>query len=186
MSEPKWITKTALVLLHAESVSEHGGAEGLRAEGLLESALGRARNLYSCHGVEDVARIAAAYGFGIAQNEPFNDGNMRAAFLAIGVFLERNGYSFYTGKVDSVVKMLGLAAGELGEDELASWVREYMEREPVEGNPSERESSEGELLQLEPLKREPEERETMDREAVEHEALEHEALEHEPMDRTGT
>src|SRR6266699_955683 len=102
-------------------MAEHGGTEGLRDEGLLESALARARNSYSYDGVEDVARLAAAYGFGVAQNHPFNDGYERAAFLAIGVFLARNGYSFYAGKVDSIVKMLGLAAGELGEDDLASW-----------------------------------------------------------------
>ena len=60
--------------------------------------------------------LAAAYGFGVARNHPFNDGNKRAAFLAIGVFLARNGYGLYAGKVDSIVKILGLAAGELGLD----------------------------------------------------------------------
>src|SRR5689334_16814660 len=115
-----------MLLLHAESLAEHGGIEGLRDEGLLESALSRARNLYSYEGVEDIARLAAAYGFGIAQNHPFNDGNKRAAFLAIGIFLLRNGHGFYAGKVDAIVKIFGLAAGELGEDGLAAWIREYM------------------------------------------------------------
>ena len=121
----RWISKTAIVLLHAESLAEHGGREGVRDGGLLESALSRARNLHAYDGVDDIARLAAAYGFGVARNRPFNDGNKRAAFLAIGVFLARNGHGFYAGKVDSIVKILGLAAGELGEDELAAWIREY-------------------------------------------------------------
>ena len=133
MSELRWITRTAIVLLHAESLAEHGGMQGVRDAGLLESALSRARNLHAYDGVDDIARLAAAYGFGVARNYPFNDGNKRAAFLAIGVFLARNGHGFYAGKVDSIVKILGLAAGELGEDELASWVREYMDSRVHDG-----------------------------------------------------
>ena len=133
MSELRWITKTALVLLHGESVAEHGGMEGVRDAGLLESALSRARNLHAYDGVDDIARLAAAYGFGVARNHPFNDGNKRATFLAIGVFLARNGHGFYAGKVDSIVKILGLAAGELAEDELASWIREYMDSRVDDG-----------------------------------------------------
>jgi len=133
VSELRWITKTALVLLHGESVAEHGGMEGVRDAGLLESALSRARNLHAYDGVDDIARLAAAYGFGVARNHPFNDGNKRATFLAIGVFLARNGHGFYAGKVDSIVKILGLAAGELAEDELASWIREYMDSRVDDG-----------------------------------------------------
>ena len=133
MSELRWISKTAIVLLHAESLAEHGGMEGVRDAGLLESALSRPRNLHAYDGVDDIATLAAAYGFGVARNHPFNDGNKRAAFLAIGIFLARNGHGFYAGKVDSIVKILGLAAGELAEDELASWVREYMDSRVDDG-----------------------------------------------------
>ena len=71
MSEPKWFSELAVVLLHAESMVQHGGSEGLRDKGLLQSALDRARNLYSYEGVTDVQRLAAAYGFGIARNHLF-------------------------------------------------------------------------------------------------------------------
>ena len=87
MSEPKWLSELSVMLLHVESLARYGGAGGLRDAGLLQSALARARNLYEYEGVKEVERLAAAYGFGIARNHPFVDGNKRTAFLAIGLFL---------------------------------------------------------------------------------------------------
>lgn len=84
----RWIDRRALLLLHAESLAEHGGGEGLRDEGLLESALARPENL-AAYGQPDFADLAASYGFGVAKSNPFVDGNKRAAFLAVGLFLSQ-------------------------------------------------------------------------------------------------
>ena len=87
----RWIDKQALLLLHGESLADHGGAAGMRDEGLLDSALACTQNL-GAYGEPDVAALAAAYGSGISQNHPFVDGNKRAAFLSVGLFLTLNGY----------------------------------------------------------------------------------------------
>ena len=126
MSEPLWIDKTALLLLHAESLAEHSGLEGLRDEGLLESALARAQHLHAYEDVTEPARLAAAYGFGLARNHPFADGNKRAAFLAIGLFLAMNGWRLVADQVDATRTILGLAAGDISESELADWIRKRL------------------------------------------------------------
>ena len=118
----RWIDRRALELLHDESIAEHGGASGLRDEGLLESALARAQNL-AAYGEPDVADLAAAYGAGLAQNHPFVDGNKRAAFLAVGLFLALNGQRLVTTQADATLTMLALAAGEIDEPAFAAWLR---------------------------------------------------------------
>jgi death-on-curing protein len=118
----RWITRQALELLHNESLSLHGGAAGLRDEGLLESALARPLNL-SAYGEPDVAALAAAYGVGLAKNHAFVDGNKRAAFLAVGLFLGLNGYRLTTTQVDATLTMLAVAAGETDEDQFTEWIR---------------------------------------------------------------
>lgn len=122
MSEPRWIDRQALELLHAETLAEHGGLEGLRDAGLLESALARPRNLYAYEGETDIPRLAAAYAVGIARNHPFADGNKRAAFLAMGLFLALNGLRLTAGQPDATRTMLALAAGDFGEDDLVRWL----------------------------------------------------------------
>ena len=120
---PVWIDKRAVLLLHDESLAMFGGAPGLRDEGLLDSALGRPINQYQYDAVRDLASLAAAYGFGIAKNDAFVDGNKRTAFLAIGVFLAINGQRLVAGQVDSIQTILALAAGKLDETQLADWIR---------------------------------------------------------------
>lgn len=125
MSSWRWISKQALLLLHGESLAEHGGAAGMRDEGLLDSALARARNL-AAYGDPDVAALAAAYGSGISQNHPFVDGNKRAAFLSVGLFLALDGYRLVVTQAQATVAVLALAAGELEEVEFAAWLREHL------------------------------------------------------------
>ena len=120
----RWISKPALLLLHAESLAEHGGSPGLRDEGLLDSALARPQNLLA-YGEPDVAALAAAYGWGVARNHPFIDGNKRAALLSIGLFLHLNGWRLTASQADTTRTMLALAAGELPEDALADWLRRH-------------------------------------------------------------
>ena len=114
------------MLLHGESLSLFGGSAGLRDEGLLDSALARPENQQRYAAQPDLAALAGAYGYGLAQNHPFVDGNKRAALLAIALFLHVNGHSFHPDKVDAVRVIFGLAAGQVGEHALADWIRSNM------------------------------------------------------------
>lgn len=124
-SVARWIDKRALLLLHGESLAEHGGLPGLRDEGLLDSALARPLNL-AAYGQPDLAELAAAYGIGLAKNHPFADGNKRAAFLAVGLFLALNGYRLAATQIEATQAMLAVAAGELDEASFGAWLRARM------------------------------------------------------------
>lgn len=128
MSEPVWVNRQALELLHSESVTEHGGADGLRDEGLFESALARPQNLFAYQGIEDAARLAASYAFGLAKNHAFVDGNKRVAFIAAGLFLRLNGWKLTAQQAEATLIMLSVASGAFGEDELASWIRGHIQK----------------------------------------------------------
>jgi death-on-curing protein len=125
VSEPRWLDTASLLLLHSESIADHGGSDGVRDPGLLESALARPRNLLA-YGTPDLAELAAAYAYGLARNHPFVDGNKRAALLAIGVFLGLNGHRLTASQPDAVLTMLALAAGDLDEADLAACIRANM------------------------------------------------------------
>jgi death-on-curing protein len=118
-----WIDKRVLLLLHDESLAEHGGLSGMRDEGLLDSALARPENL-AAYGEPDIAALAASYTVGLAKNHPFVDGKKRAAFLAMGLFLFVNGYRLEATQADATVTMLAVAAGEIDEPTLAAWIRQ--------------------------------------------------------------
>ena len=120
----RWVDRGALVLLHDESLAEHGGASGLREEGLLESALAGPLNL-AADGSPDVHALAAAYGVGLAKNHPFVDGNKRAAFLAVGMFLRLNGWRLTAPQADAMLTMLAVAAGQMDEAAFAHWLRQH-------------------------------------------------------------
>lgn len=119
-----WINRRALLLLHGESLVLHGGAAGIRDEGLLDSALMRPQNL-ALYGQPDVFDCAAAYAFGLAKNHPFIDGNKRAAFLGAGMFLRLNGHRLTATPQDATLTMLALAAGDVTEAAYASWLRDH-------------------------------------------------------------
>jgi len=118
----RWVDKTALLLLHDEGLAEHGGASGMRDEGLFESALARPKNL-AAYGNPDFASLAAAYGVGLAKNHPFVDGNKRVAFIAVGLFLALNGYRLSASQIDATETMLAVASGDLSEADFAAWIR---------------------------------------------------------------
>ncbi|HNB80290.1 MAG TPA: type II toxin-antitoxin system death-on-curing family toxin [Rhodocyclaceae bacterium] len=122
-----WIDKRALLLLHDESLAEHGGASGMRDEGLLDSALARPLNL-AAYGEPDVAALAASYGVGLAKNHAFVDGNKRAAFLAVGLFLWLNGHRLAVSQAEATLAMLAVAAGDLDEAAFAAWLRANVTR----------------------------------------------------------
>jgi death-on-curing protein len=128
MKEPVWVEKEALLLLHAKGLARFGGIEGLRDEGLLDSALARPRNAFHYDGLRDIAGLAAAYAFGLAKNHSFADGNKRAAFMAIGLFLGANGWELNAEPVEAIRAVVALAGGEIGEGEFAAWLRLHIER----------------------------------------------------------
>lgn len=123
-AEPRWISKEALLVLHDRSLGLHGGAAGLRDEGLLESALQRAPNRHHYEGVEDICDLAATYLVAIASNHPFIDGNKRAAFLGAGLFLRLNGRRLVAAPADAARTVFAVAAGERDIAQLAGWIRE--------------------------------------------------------------
>ena len=127
MSGWRWVNRQVLLLLHEESLAEHGGAPGLRDGGLLDSALSRPLNL-ALYDDPDVADLAAAYAMALAKNHAFVDGNKRAAFLALGMFLALNGHRLRATQVDATLTMLAVAAGEISQKGLSQWIRDHMER----------------------------------------------------------
>jgi death-on-curing protein len=120
-----WIATEVALAAHAEQLAEHGGGEGVRDAGALESAMGRPVDK-AAYGDPDAAALAAAYAFGIARNHPFVDGNRRTAAVIAETFLVLNGYRLDASDAELVVAILSLAAGELAEDELADWFRAHI------------------------------------------------------------
>jgi death-on-curing protein len=126
MSQWKWVNRQVLLLLHDESLAEHGGAPGLRDEGLLDSALARPLNL-ALDESPDLASLAASYGVDMAKNHAFVDGNKRAAFLAVGMFLAINGFRLAATQVEATLTLLDVAAGMMDEAAFAQWIREHIQ-----------------------------------------------------------
>ena len=122
------MSKQALVLLHGESLATHSGREGMRDEGLLESALLRPQNIVAyadTNNPPDAATLAASYGMGLAKSHLFVDGNKRAAFLAVGLFLYLNGLRLQATQMEATVTMLAVAAGDITEEAFAAWLRAH-------------------------------------------------------------
>ena len=122
MTEPIWMEMIDAVIFHDMEIAAHGGSSGLRDAGMLESALARPRNLWVyAETPVPVARLAAAYAFGISSNRPFVDGNKRTALVVSFAFLDINGISVKASQEDAYTTILGLAAGEIDEVQLADW-----------------------------------------------------------------
>jgi death on curing protein len=117
-----WLSRQLILAIHDEQLAEHGGALGLRDEGLLDSALARPLNRAG-YGEPDIAELAALYGIAIALNHPFLDGNKRTAYVALETFLVLNGCRFPVGDAEAVVMTLAMASGEIGDEEFTDWVR---------------------------------------------------------------
>lgn len=122
-----WIDASVILAVHEEQLAEHGGGAGVRDAGLMESALAKPVNL-AAYGDPDVADLAAAYGFGLARNHPFVDGNKRTAFVAVELFLVLNGWSLAASDADCVLTMLAVASGDIDEATFAAWLRDNIAR----------------------------------------------------------
>jgi death-on-curing protein len=122
VEEPVWIREIEALAFHAQQIAIFGGSDGVRDRGLLDSALARPKNLFAyADRAPSMAELAAAYAFGISSNHPFVDGNKRTAMQVAFVFLEFNGCPVNASQEDACLTFLGLAAGEIGEAELAVW-----------------------------------------------------------------
>ena len=122
MSEILWIDKHETLTIHAQQLAEHGGSDGVRDEGLLESALARPQNLLAySEETPSLHELAAAYAFGIARSHPFVDGNKRTALVVALTFLLVNGLKVTAPRDDRYFVFYDLAAGKFSEDELAQW-----------------------------------------------------------------
>jgi death-on-curing protein len=120
-----WVTLDVAMAAHAEQIAEHGGGDGVRDATLLESAMMRPQNL-SAYGEPHACALAASYAYGIARNHPFVDGNKRTAAVVSETFLMLNGYELTASDAELAVAFIDLAAGELSEDELVAWFREFV------------------------------------------------------------
>lgn len=121
--EPRWISRLVVDAIQTDMLLTHGGMPGLRDENALESALARPRQRFSYDPEADVATLAAAYGYGLARNHPYNDGNKRVAFMVMAVFPGLNDRDLVASEADVVTTIVALASGELGEDALEDWIR---------------------------------------------------------------
>jgi len=128
MSAWVWVRKDTVLAMHNEQIAEHGGLSGIRDEGLIESALSRPVNQAN-YTETNVAALAAAYGFGMARNHPFIDGNKRTALLVTELFLVLNGYQLEAENASCLETFLALAAGTLPEDEFAQWLQDNISPE---------------------------------------------------------
>ena len=128
--EPRWVPRLVIDAVHIDQIREHGGLIGIRDENALESALARAKQRWAYEPEADLARLAAAYAFGICSNHPFRDGNKRVAFLAAAIFLGLNGLDLIAPEEEVVENMLTLASNELDEETLATWIRSRGQARP--------------------------------------------------------
>ena len=126
MRDPQWVPRLVVDAIHFDQLREHGGLSGLRDDAALEAALARPRNKWAYRPKVDLATLAAAYGFGLARNHPFHDGNKRVAFVTMVVFLELNPCQFAAPEPEVVRVMTEVAAGTTSEVALARWIRASM------------------------------------------------------------
>lgn len=122
-----WLRNDLVIAIHRRQLAEHGGGDGVRDAGLLDSALWKPKSLNDYGDPPpDIAALAASYVYGICRNHPFVDGNKRTALVVCRVFLKINGYDLVASGADKYRIMMELAAGNLAEDALAAWIRDHL------------------------------------------------------------
>ncbi len=128
MKEPIWLIKSAVLAVHNMMISRFGGTDGIRDEGLFESALARPANIYYYDRHAEITQLAAAYAGGIIQNHPFVDGNKRTGFMAAYIFLDLNGSTLIADEVSATAMTLSLAASEIDETDYGRWLADNIEK----------------------------------------------------------
>jgi death on curing protein len=129
VKQPRWISASLAIAIHDEALYEFGGLAGIRELALLESALGRPRNLLAHEPRSSIFELAAALCVGIARNHPFNDGNKRTALLTARAFIYLNGQELEPSQEDEVATLIAVADGSLGEPGLTEWLRRNSRRQ---------------------------------------------------------
>ena len=122
----RWLKIDRVLAIHQRQIAEHGGTDGVRDIGLLESALARPQNVHAYEPDADIASLAAAYAFGIIKNHPFLDGNKRTGYVVMETFLVLNGRTLTASQEEKYLTFISLADGSISEDDLAAWIREKM------------------------------------------------------------
>ena len=126
MHEPLWMDIADAIIAHDLELAAHGGSAGVRDEGLLDSALARAKNLWAyADSAPSLPALAAAYAFGISSNRPFVDGNKRTALVVSFAFLEVNGLEVTASKEEAYLTILALAAGQISAAQLTAWFAQH-------------------------------------------------------------
>jgi death on curing protein len=126
MKEPVWVRDDVVLAVHRRQLAEHGGSEGIRDPGLLDSALARPKNHLAYTDEPDLALLAASYAWGLARNHPFVDGNKRTAYVVCRTFLKLNGRDLDAPQEEKYLTFLRLAEGRLTEQDLAGWIRDHL------------------------------------------------------------
>jgi len=119
--DPVWLDREDCLAMHEKLIERFGGLQGIRDEGLLDSALNKPLHVFN-YGKPTVFELAASYALGIVKNHPFLDGNKRTGFVAAALFIEANGFSFQATEEEAVLETLALAAGERAEADYAAWL----------------------------------------------------------------
>jgi death-on-curing protein len=122
----RWVERLVVEAVQLDVIREHGGIPGLRDEHALEASLARPKQRRAYESGADIASLAACYGYGLCRGHPFADGNKRIAFLTMAIFLGLNGHEINAPEAEVVAVMMALAAGEIDEEALASWLRSRM------------------------------------------------------------
>ena len=128
--EPEWISEREAIAIHERQLAEHGGGQGVRDTGLLQSALARPLNAFHYSQINSLAKLAACYGFGIAKNNAFVDGNKRTAYVVMRTFLVLNGFDIDATKEEKYLTIYDLAQGHLTEEQLADWIESKLYKLP--------------------------------------------------------
>ena len=123
MNTPIWIEETVVIAIHHRQLAEHGGSDGIRDKGLLESALFRPKYQFN-YGNSTIFSLAAAYGFDLAKNHPFIDGNKRTSYVVMRTFLQLNGYDIQASAIEKYETWISLANNQINEAQLANWIEE--------------------------------------------------------------
>lgn len=127
MKEVVWVKDETVLAIHHRQLEEHGGLEGIRDQGLLQSALYRPKNLFAYTELPpDIASLAASYAWGIVKNHPFFDGNKRTAYVVVRTFLKLNGYDLQASNQEKYQTWIDLAANKLSEEQLAELIRNHL------------------------------------------------------------
>ncbi|NJL77900.1 MAG: type II toxin-antitoxin system death-on-curing family toxin [Richelia sp. RM2_1_2] len=121
MTVPVWVEESVVIAIHRRQLAEHGGIDGIRDKGLLESALFRPKNKFN-YDNPNIFDLAAAYGYGIVKNHPFVDGNKRTSYVVMRTFLKLNGYDIQASEMEKYETWMYLASSQINEVQLADWI----------------------------------------------------------------